>query len=265
MTQNIVVSLPDSVTLSLSDQGTGRPVLLLHGGAGPRSVLAFGAALAATGARVLIPTHPGFMGTPRPDWCDRVSDIALVYADLLAHLDLRDVLVIGNSLGGWVASELALREPARVGRIVLLNAAGIEVEGHPVAQLAGLSPAQIAALAYCEPARFAIDPSTLGPEALAALAANRAAMAAYANEPYMHDPKLRRRLRRVTQPALVVWGERDQVVDLAYGRAYADAFAHGTFAPMAGAAHFPQLEQPERLLALVSELMAAPPAARTGS
>jgi hypothetical protein len=95
--------------VSVSDRGDGRSFLLLHGGAGPQSVLAFADLLAAEGdARVLVPTHPGFSGTPRPESLHTVRDLAAVYVALLDELDLRDVSVIGNSIGGWIAAEMAL-------------------------------------------------------------------------------------------------------------------------------------------------------------
>ncbi len=246
-----MVTLSNGLALHVTDHGHGRPILLLHGGAGPRSVAGLGDALASRG-RALTATYPGFDGTPRPAWLDTPADLAIAYAELLDTLDLRDVVVIGNSLGGWVAAELALRAPARLSHLVLINAAGIAVDGHPIASLAGLAPPAIAKLAYADPARFALDPSKLSPAELATMAANREAMATYTAGTDMHDAKLRRRLRRVTVPALVLWGEADRVIDADYGRAYAAAFANGRFELIAGAGHFPQLEQPARTIALIT-------------
>lgn len=244
------ISLPDGIALQLSDTGRGKPVLLLHGGAGPRLMQSLATAL-AEGARVLLPTHPGFLGTPCPDWLDRVDDLALVYADLLDTLDLRDVLVIGNSLGGWIAASLALLAPQRLRGVVLMNACGIRVEGHAVTDVSKLAPPQLADLAYHEPDKFRIDPTKLSADDLAAFASNGAMMNRLCNTPYMHDPKLARRLRRATLPALVIWGESDRIVDVGYGRAFAKAFANGRFELVEKAGHMPHLEQPERVLALL--------------
>ncbi len=210
----------------------------------------FAALLAKRGARVIVPTHPGFMRTARPAWLDSVSDLALAYADLLEALDLKDVLVMGQSMGGWIASELGARNCPRIGGIVLINAVGVFVEGHEIADPFKLSPAELSALAFHDPSKFAIDPSKLGPDALANMGANRAALAVYSS-PQMYDPKLLRRLRRVSVPSMVVWGESDRVVDLEYGRAFAAAIPNARFEPIAKSAHFPQLEQPEQLLELV--------------
>jgi pimeloyl-ACP methyl ester carboxylesterase len=244
------ISLPDDIELQLSDTGRGKPILLLHGGAGPRLMESFATALAED-ARVLLPTHPGFAGTPCPDWLDRVDDLALIYADLLDTLDLRDVLVIGNSLGGWIAASLALLAPERLRGVVLMNAAGIRVEGHDIADVSKLAPPQLAELAYHEPDKFRVDRSKLSPAELAAFAANGVMMNRLCNTPYMHDPKLARRLRRAKVPALVIWGESDRIVDVEYGRAFARAFANGRFELVPKAGHMPHLEQPARVLELL--------------
>ena len=101
------------VPVSYTDSGTGQPVLLLHGGAGPFSVAGFASTLSAAGYRVIVPVHPGFDGTPRPAGLTTMAGLAAVYASLLRELDLTGTCVIGNSIGGWVAAELALAESAR--------------------------------------------------------------------------------------------------------------------------------------------------------
>ena len=115
----------ETLRLSFTDQGSGRAFLLLHGGAGPASMSGLGGALAKH-ARVIIPIHPGFDGTPRPDRFARVDDLVLAYLALIERLDLRNVIVVGNSVGGWLAAELALRRSPRLAGIILLNAVGIE-------------------------------------------------------------------------------------------------------------------------------------------
>ena len=120
------------VDLTVEERGDGRPFLVLHGGAGPQSVAAFAQLLAEKGrSRVFTPTHPGFGGTPRPDELHSVAGLAALYGSLLDYLGLEDVTVIGNSVGGWIAAEMALLGSPRMSRLVLLDAVGIEVEDHP--------------------------------------------------------------------------------------------------------------------------------------
>jgi pimeloyl-ACP methyl ester carboxylesterase len=244
----------DGLSVRFDEQGSGRPVLVLHGGAGPQSVLGFAQALAAR-AHVITPTHPGFGGTPRPEWFDSVDDLALAYLDLLERLDLREVTVIGFSIGGWIGSEMAVRDTGRLGQIVLVDAAGIQVAGQTIADVFHITPDQLSALSYHNPAAFSIDPASLSAEQVAGRAANFQALAVYSQKQGMADPKLRRRLGRVKIPALVVWGASDGIVSPDYGRAYARSFAHGRFELIPEAGHMSQLEQPERLLKLVGEVV----------
>jgi pimeloyl-ACP methyl ester carboxylesterase len=242
-------SFANGLTLRIDERGTGSPMLVLHGGAGPQSVAGFAQAM-STDAHVLTPTHPGFAGEPRPDWFTSVGDLAQGYLDLLMQLDLRDVTVVGSSIGGWIAGELAARDASRLSRLILIDAAGLEVAGHEIADVFTLTPDQLSALSFHDPARFRVDPATITPEQIAARAANFQTLAVYAKDG-MTDPGLRQRLSSVTTPVLVVWGESDGVIDPAYGRAYAEAFPNAHFELIPEAGHLPQIEQPERVLKLV--------------
>lgn len=257
MTTPIALTVPTSfgdVPLIADERGTGRAVVILHGGAGPGSVTGFADLLAeATGSRVIVPTHPGFDGTPRPDALASVGGLAEVYEGLLGALDLQDAAVIGNSLGGWVVAELALRHPARLGRIVLVDAVGVEVEGHPVA--GAIPPAQLAEYSWFDPSKApTLDPAALPPAAREIFAGNRAALELYGGS--MADPALRGRLGEVDVPALVLWGEADRIVDVDYGRAYAAAIPGGRFELLRGTGHVPQLETPDTLLRALAPFLA---------
>jgi pimeloyl-ACP methyl ester carboxylesterase len=238
------------VELVVDEQGDGEPFLLLHGGAGPASMQPFAALLAERrGVCVLAPTHPGFGLTNRPAGLDDVPGLAQLYAAYLAELSLEDVTVIGNSVGGWVAAELALLSPTRLTRLVLVDAVGVDVAGHPVADVSGLSVPEIMALSFHDPAPFLRDPASLSETERAALAANQAALATYA--PEMTDATLAARLANLQVPALVVWGRSDGIVDVDYGRAYADALPGAGFEVLPNTGHLPQLETPEQLLSVI--------------
>jgi pimeloyl-ACP methyl ester carboxylesterase len=247
MTPNIINRFyADDLEVTIDQQGEGRPVLLLHGGGGPPSMGPLPSALAED-FEVIAPVHPGFAGTPRPAWYTGIDDIALTYVQLLEQRDLRDVLVVGSSLGGWIASEMAVREHDRITGTVLLNAVGINVEGIELADFFTLTPEQLIAHAFHDPAA-APDPTKLPPQAREIQAANADTLALYAREPYMHDPKLRRRLALVPTPVAAIWGQSDQIAPEPYGRAYAASFPDGRFEPIEQAGHLPHLEQPGRVL-----------------
>ena len=241
------------VDVTVRDRDRVQPILLLHGGAGPASVAGFGDLLAARKrARVITPNHPGFDGTPRPGTLASIAGLAGLYAELLDRLDVWDVTVIGNSIGGWIAAELALLGSPRVSGAILLNAVGIEVEGHPVTDIAGLRPQEVMALSFYNPGRFAQDPSAPGPTP-EMVQANMAALAAYGGQS-MTDPTLLGRLGELDLPVQVIWGEADRIVTPDYGRAYAKAMPMASFTLMPGAGHLPQVEAPEELLGLLWDL-----------
>ena len=251
----------DQGTLDLSvrvDGQQGRPFLLLHGGGGPQTVTSFAGMLAQQRpARVFTPVHPGFDGTPRPDWLTEVTTLAEVYARLLDELGLRDVAIAGNSIGGWIAAELAALGSDRVSSVVLVNAVGIDVPGHPVADTFGLHPVELSRLSFHDPSKFRFDPAALSPAQRAVMAANRAALRVYAGPYAMADPHLPGRLAKIACPALVAWGASDQVVDAEYGRAYAAAIPGAEFRLLHGTGHMPQVETPEQFLPVLWDFTAA--------
>ena len=247
--------------VTIDDRGQGRPFLLLHGGGGPQTVAGFAELLATKEpARVITPTHPGFGGTPRPGALAGMAGLAALYRELLDRLGLDGVTVIGNSIGGWIAAELALLGTPRISGIVLVDAVGIEVEGHPVIDIFPLSLDELARLSYHDPASFRIDPAAMTEAQRAGMAANRAALQVYGG-PRMTDPSLRGRLAATACPVLVVWGEADRIADPGYGRAYADAIPGARFELLTETGHLPQLETPEKLLRVVWDF-AETPAAR---
>ena len=244
-----------SVELTLEELGSGRPYLVLHGGAGPQSVARFAQLLAEKGHnRVLTPTHPGFGGTPRPEALDSVAKLAALYRGLLDNLGLEDVTVVGNSVGGWIAAEMALSGTTRIGGIVLLDAVGIEVKGHPIADVSGMSLPDIQSLSFHDPTPFRVDAATVPDAQRAILAANGAALAAYAGSA-MADPTLRGRLSGIAVPTVVLWGESDQIVDPVYGQTYAAAIDGSRFEVLPATGHMPQMETPDLVLQRMEETL----------
>lgn len=252
------VQLGNGLEVTIDERGdaagaAGAGVLVLHGGAGSRSMAGLSAALSEH-VYVVTPVHPGFDGTPRVPWLDSAADLADAYLDLLEELGLDEVMVIGNSIGGWIAAEMALRDiQGRVKSMVLLNAVGIRPDNPAqVTDIRGLPPQEIGKLSFYNQA-LRPDPAAMTAEQRAAMATNQQVLALYAGEDFLFAPKLRRRLHRVTVPVLVAWGTADRVVSADYGRAYAAAFANGHFQAIAEAGHLPQLEQPGAVLAAIGD------------
>ena len=120
--------LLDGCNMALMRAGSGPPVLVLHGGSGASAWLPYMAKLAEM-FDVIVPEHPGFGASDTPDWLDNIHDLAYFYLDFMDRLDLRQVHLVGLSLGGWIGVELAVRDTARLASLTLVGAAGIHVNG----------------------------------------------------------------------------------------------------------------------------------------
>ncbi len=248
--QHLTVDGIGPVDVTFTERGAGRPFLILHGGAGPQSVSGFADLLAESEhVRVITPSHPGFGGTTRPDALNSVRRLAALYVALLEQLDLSDVTVIGNSIGGWIGAEMALLGSPRITGLIIVDGVGIEVPGHPVVDFFTLTMDQVAELSYHHPDGFRVDPSKMPPAQQAAMAGNRAALAVYGGA--MVDPTLLGRLRAIAVPALVLWGESDRIADPDYGRAFAAAIPGARFELLTETGHVPQLESPNKLRAAI--------------
>ena len=233
--------------LEADQRGAGRPLLYLHGETGPDRDAPVLALLARNG-RLIAPSHPGFGNSPIDEALTGIDDLAFLYLDLLDRLDLTDVALVGVGLGGWIAAQMAVVGSPRLARLVLANALGIKVSGREtrdIVDIFALTEKELAPLAWADPARGLPDTTQLPEQTLLDMARARESAARYGWTPYMHDPKLRRRLARIKIPALVLWGEEDRIVQPAYGEAYAAAIPGARFETIAGAGHYPQLEQPD--------------------
>jgi pimeloyl-ACP methyl ester carboxylesterase len=260
-----VVAGIGTVPVATSDTGSGHPFLLLHGGAGPPSVRTFAELLATTAnVRVISPTHPGFGGTPRPERLDSIARLAHVYIALLERLDLHEVTVVGNSIGGWIAAEMALLDSSRISDVVIVDGLGIEVPGQPVADFFSLTLEQVGQFSYHDPGRFRIDPATMPEAQRAAIPGNRASLATYAGSS-MNDPSLRGRLKGIAVPTLVVWGDSDRIASPDYGRAFAAAIPGAEFVLLQATGHLPQIETPDQLLTEIRRFVDANEANRDGA
>jgi pimeloyl-ACP methyl ester carboxylesterase len=243
------------VRLEVVERGQGRPILWLHGEEGLDPGAQFLDLLAAHGS-VLAPSHPGFGHSPDVARIDTVDDLSYLYLDLLAERDLRDVTVVGSSLGGWIAAEMAVKCSDRFSGLVLVAPLGIKVgdrETRDIPDIFALPPDEVARLQYRDPAKMAVDHNRLSDDQLTVIARNREATALYAWEPYFHNPKLRQWLHRITLPTLLLWGADDRFVTAAYyGDAFRTAIPGARFETIPGAGHFPHLEEPGALVERVS-------------
>jgi pimeloyl-ACP methyl ester carboxylesterase len=243
-------ALGSELDITVTESGAGRPVLILHGGGGPFTVAGIAGHLAET-MHTITPTHPGWNGTDRPEWFSGIDDLALAYLNYLEDNDLQNVLVIGSSMGGWIGSEMAVRDGAgRITGLILIDGVGISVDAHPIRDFFALDARGVARYAWHDADRYYVDPATVPADQAARTKGNMATMRVIAG-PDMNDPKLMRRLARVRIPVLAIWGDSDGIVTPAYGAAFAGAFQYGRLEIVKDAGHLPQIEQPAATFALI--------------
>lgn len=237
-------------------------MVVIHGGGGsPR----FLPALQSLAHRfeVIVPQAPGFGGGEPPPWLETVGDLANFYLEFLDALDLRDVHLVGLSLGGWTAAEVAMRNASRLASLTLMDAPGIFVPGIQQLDPFLLSEEQgVRALFFDD--KFADQAITtmLAPQTEDVRLSNQRMVAKLAWQPRFHDPHLQRWLHRIRIPTLIIWGENDRLFPPAYGQAWARAIAASRLVVVPRCGHLPIQEQPDEFARLVGEFCATERATR---
>jgi pimeloyl-ACP methyl ester carboxylesterase len=247
------------VGLEVFSGGQGEPLLVLHDIEYEAAWHPFLETLASRFA-VLAPSHPGFGRSELPDDFDTIEDVAYLYLDLLRSLGPARVHLVGLGLGGWIAAEIAVRCIHQVDRLVLVDPVGIKVSGPTERDIADtfiIGPREFLELAWHDPdvgaERMKLPGlGRLSEEELVRLLRNRQSAALFAWKPFMHNPKLARRLARIDRPTLVLWGESDRIVTPEYGRSYARLIPGAQFQVIEAAGHYPYLERPETFVEAVT-------------
>ena len=236
-------------------KGSGQSLLLLHGGGGPIAQMPFADRLAEK-FEIFAPTHPGFNGSKIPKHFTRVDDLVFLYLDLLEELNLTDVVLMGFSMGGWTAAELAVSNSSRLSRLVLVDSVGVKVGGREdrdIADVFALPVEKLAEIMFHDKT-LAPDPAEVPDEQLQIVAGNRTALGVYTWDPYMHNPKLPHRLHRIKIPTHFIWGASDGLVTTDYGKKFCAMINGATMTIIEEAGHSPQLEQPDRFVDAVLDM-----------
>ena len=244
----------DGVKIDFRRKGQGRPLLFLQGIESWIRDEEFSDPLSRT-HEVLIPQNPGFGHSELPLDFREIGDFAQFYLRMLEELDLDDVVVVGTSFGGWIAAEMASRCCERIGALVLANPFGIRLSEDPtvrdIQDIYAMSQAEVAEAFYHDPEANRRDLTQLPDHTLVAIARSREAMCLFGWKPYMHNPSLKRWLKRISVPSLVLWGESDDVMSVDYGRSYAALIPGARFALIKGAGHYPHIEKPAEFVAAI--------------
>lgn len=239
------------IRVAVERRGKGKPLLLLHGEEALEPEAGFVDELARR-YEVIIPSPPGYGSSERPLWLTDPHDLAFVLHDLVDQLKLKDTIVIGFSVGGWIAAEMATIDDTFISRLVLVDPVGIKLGGptdRDIADIWLMHPDKVAALKWHDPAKGRRDYASMPDDKLAIIARNTETTARFCWEPYMHNPKLRHRLHRIGVPTLLIWGASDGIVKAdPYGSGYAALIPGAKLSLIANAGHLPHIEQPEAFM-----------------
>ncbi len=237
--------------VSLKRAGKGEPLLFLHGARGAARWLPFMAALAER-FDVLVPEHPGYGRSETPPWLDAIGDVAYFYLDFIKALGLERVNLVGTSMGGWIAAELAVRSTRDLATLTLVAPAGIHVRGVPKGDIFLWSRERMTRNLFADPglAELALQ-EPIGEEEQDLLLKNALATARLGWQPRLHNPHLAKWLHRIDVPTLILWGDADRVIPPAYGPAFQALIPGARLEIIPQCGHLPHLEQKERLLAAV--------------
>ena len=227
--------------------GSGPPLLYLHGGEG------FGTYDPTTSPladryTVYAPSHPGFFGTARPDWLYSITDLAHFTKDMAAELGLDGYILVGHSIGGWIAAEMAAMDDHNIKGLVLIDSAGIRPENGEITEIFMVSGETRLKLAFHDPSQvpdYEYFSAERSPEEAVVAHGNMEMLSRLCWRPYLHNPSLPHYLGGVKIPTLVVWGKQDAIIPVECGEMYAKLLPNATLKSIDNCGHGPQLEKPQ--------------------
>jgi pimeloyl-ACP methyl ester carboxylesterase len=238
----------DGCTTHLRRAGSGQPLLFLHGASGAPVVLPFMEKLAQR-FDVLVPEHPGYGKSDEPEWLENIHDMAYFYLDFMARLELSEVILVGSSMGGWIAMEMAVRDTSRLKSLVLVSPAGIAAPGVQPADIFLMPPEEVVKSLFFDErlaqARLAL------PEDIDVSLKNRHTTARLAWEPRLHDPFLPKWLHRIDVPVKLIWGRHDRILPIKMMDELKRRMPRAQVHVVENAGHLPQVEKADEFVELV--------------
>ena len=240
--------------------GSGEPLLYLHGSGGESMIwLPFHDGLSKH-STVIAPMHPGFGESEGLDQTDGMEDLIFHYLDFLQAMELEKVNLVGTSLGGWIALEFAMRYPEKVNKLVIVDSAGLYVEGAPIADLFAYlnKPVKVREMVFNDPESFIAQvsvPNIPSPEQAVLSYRAFTAAARIGWDTYFTNPKMPERLWRIKAPTLIIWGENDKLVPLAHAKVYNEKIKNSRLVVIPNCGHLPNFERTEQFVAAIAEFI----------
>lgn len=246
--------------LQIVQGGNGDPLLVLHDEMGHHGALRWHEALAESNT-LHIPSHPGFSESPRMDWVMNMRDLAGWYLRALDELGLQGMNVIGFSLGGWLAAEMATMCPQQFNKMVLVGAAGIKPSEGEIFDIFLVTAEEYLDTVCLDnasvPEFSTVRPAEPSPEQMEAWLVAREEACRLSWKPYMHYPGLPHLLGRLQNlPTLLVWGAQDGMVPVSAGEIYQQSIPNSRLELIDNCGHRPEIEQTDEFLALVQGFLA---------
>lgn len=240
--------------LRVVEAGEGAPLLFLHGAGGA----AWTPMLEGLSKhwRVIAPEHPGFGKSVIPNWMARIGDLAFFYLDALKVLGLDRVHLVGHSLGGWTAAEIAIRNTARLKSLTLMAPAGVWEDATPYANIFAFSPEEQARKMFVDPKLVAARLEQLASADLAAMQHNKQTAAHLAQNPLLHNPQLAYWLHRIDLPTLIIWGVEDQIVPYGCHKTFMKEITGAELYALAQSGHGLHAERPQECIAKINSFAA---------
>lgn len=242
-------------SVSVQRGGAGQPLLFLHGARGASRWLPFMEALSQN-FEVIVPEHPGFGQSETPSWLDNIGDLAYFYLDFIEELRLEQVHLLGASLGGWIAAELAVRNQRPLRTLTLVAPAGIHVPGVQKGDIFLWSAQELAHnLFYDQKLAEAMLREEPSQEELDIQLKNRLTTAKLTWQPRLYNPHLAKWLHRVTLPTLILWGAEDKLIPPQYGPAFRDLIPNARLQILPNCGHLPQVEKMADFVSTVTRFL----------
>ena len=238
----------DGCKTHLRRGGRGEPLLFLHGANGAPVILPFMEKLAQR-FDVLIPEHPGYGKSDEPEWLENIHDIAYFYLDFLKQLNLKNVTVVGSSMGGWIAMEMAVRDTSRLKSLVLSSPAGIAAPGVRAADIFLMAPEEMVRNLFVD--QKLAEARLAQPEDIDISLKNRHTTARLAWEPRLHDPYLPKWLHRIDVPVKILWGRQDRILPVAFVDVYRKLLPKAEISILENCGHLPHAEKPDEFAEII--------------
>ena len=237
--------------LHLMKGGEGPPVLVLHGAGGNPGWMGYHREMAKS-FTLYVPSHPGFEKSTRPSWIDSIDAVAHFHLGLMEEMGVERYSVLGFSMGGWIAAEMAAMSPHSLDKLVISSGVGIRPEEGEIAELFTVSREAVGAMRFFDPSQVPDYDELFGQPMTREQAAverdNRETASRWCWSPYMYNPNLPHYLKRASMPTLIVWGREDAIVPVECAELYRQAIRNSRVHLIDRCGHSPQMEKPQEFL-----------------